>query len=73
MSRIIAVRKDEGGRIIGVKLDNGQVMSIDRAIQLAKDGAIEGVNVSTSREGKEYLRSNPDGTARNNLDNLPTF
>jgi hypothetical protein len=52
---------------------NGNVYSINDAIMLAKEGKIEGVNVSKARSGKEYLRSNPDGSEANNLDNLPTF
>ena len=41
------------------------------AIALAKQGGIRGVAIA-SRNGSEYLRSLPDGTASNNLGDLPS-
>ncbi len=70
--KIEAIKKNAGGDITDVMI-NGNVYSINDAIMLAKEGKIEGVNVSKARSGKEYLRSNPDGSEANNLDNLPTF
>lgn len=40
-------------------------------MELAKDGAISGVSVSTSRKGEEYLRSLRDDDESNNLSALP--
>ena len=70
--KIEAIKKNAGGDITDVMI-NGNVYSINDAIMLAREGKIEGVNVSKARSGKEYLRSNPDGSEANNLDNLPTF
>ncbi len=70
--RIEKVRKNNEGDITDVML-NGNIYSIDQAIMLAQDGLIEGVNVARARSGQEYLRSDPDETAENNLDNLPQF
>ncbi|TEB04065.1 hypothetical protein Psch_04194 [Pelotomaculum schinkii] len=70
--RIEKVRKNNEGDITDVMM-NGNIYSIDQAIMLAQDGLIEGVNVARARSGREYLRSNPDETAENNLDNLPQF
>lgn len=70
--RIEKVRKNAAGDITDVMLD-GNIYSIDQAVELARDGMIEGVNVSRARNGREYLRSNPDDRAANNLDNLPSF
>jgi len=72
-STICKVRKNEQGVITEVMLKDGQVYSVDEAIQLAKDNLIEGVNVGRSKDGTEFLRSYPDGEEDNNLDNLPTF
>jgi hypothetical protein len=72
-SKIIKVRKNREGDITDVMIDNGNVYSIDEAITLAKDHLIEGVNVGTARNGREYLRSNPNGDESDNLDNIPTF
>ncbi len=54
-------------------LENGNVYSISQAVMLAKDGTIGGVNVGTARNGREYLRSDPNGIESDNLDSLPTF
>lgn len=70
---IIKVRKNSDGDITDVMLDNGNVYSVNEAIIMAKDGLIEGVCVGRAKNGREYLRSNPNGTEKDNLDNLPTF
>ena len=70
---IIKVRKNNEGDITDVMLENGNVYSINEAITMAKDGLIEGVNVSRTKNGREYLRSDPNGTVKDNLDNLPTL
>jgi hypothetical protein len=54
-------------------LDNGNVYSINEAIIMAKDGMIEGVNIGRAKNGREFLRSDPNRTENDNLDNLPTF
>ncbi len=60
------------GSVVGYELSNGNVVSKDEAIQMAKSGQIEGVAVALNK-GNEYLRSLPDGTENNNLSNLPTL
>lgn len=70
--KIEKVKKNAEGDITDVMI-NGNVYSIDEAIMLARDKKIEGVNVAKARNGREYLRSNPDGSEADNLDNLPTF
>jgi hypothetical protein len=70
--QIEKIKKNTEGDITDVMI-SGNVYSINEAIMLARDGKIEGVNVSKARSGREYLRSNPDGSEANNLDNLPTF
>lgn len=65
------VRKNSKGDITDVMLENGSVYSIKEAIMMARDGLIEGVNVSRAKNGREYLRSNPNGSEGDNLDNLP--
>lgn len=70
---IIKVRKNNDGDITDVMLENGNVYSINEAIMMARDGLIEGVNVGRAKNGREFLRSDPNGTEKDNLDNLPTF
>lgn len=70
--KIVAVKKDKDD-ICSVKLDDGSVYELNQAINMAKDGKIEGVNVGKDKLGRETLRSNPDGDESNNLSNLPEF
>jgi len=70
--KIEKIKKNAEGDITDIML-NGNVYSINEAILMARDGLIEGVNVVKARSGREYLRSNPDGSEANNLDNLPTL
>ncbi|WP_264851359.1 DUF3892 domain-containing protein [Clostridium omnivorum] len=71
--RIVKVKKNSDGDITDIMLNDGAVYSIDDAISMAKHGTILGVNVGQARNGREYLRSNPNGQENDNLDNLPTF
>lgn len=72
-ARIIKVRKNANGDITDVMLEDGTVYAINDAVMMAKEGLLEGVNVGKSRDGSQFLRSNPNGLKNDNLDNLPTF
>ena len=72
-SKITKVKKNNDGDITDIMLDDGKVYSVNEAINMAKDHLIDGVNVSKAKSGKEYLRSNPNDTDGDNLDNMPTF
>ncbi|SHJ17517.1 Protein of unknown function [Geosporobacter subterraneus DSM 17957] len=72
-AKIIKIRKNAQGDITDVMLNDGNVYSVNDAIALAKDHKIEGVNVGQARNGREYLRSNPNDIQSDNLDNLPIF
>jgi hypothetical protein len=72
-SKIAKVKKNPDGDITDVMLENGNVYSINEAIMMTRDGLIEGVNVGKARNGREYLRSNPNDSEGDNLDNIPTF
>jgi len=67
---IVALVK-ESGRIRGYQLSDGQILDKQAAVDLARNGGIQGVGIA-HRNGNEYLKSLPDGTERNNLGNLPT-
>jgi len=70
-SRIQKVRKNEDGDITAVMLDNGKVYDIEEAVRMAKNGQIDGVIVGRAKNGREYLRSEPNDNPNDNLDNLP--
>ena len=60
------------GEVVGYELSNGQRISKDEGMQMAKIGEISGVAVA-SRKGNEYLRSLPDDKEDNKLGNLPSI
>ena len=70
---IAAVKRDTDNNFTHFKLDNGKVITANKAINMVKDNKLPGYNVASSKEGVEYIRANPDGDMSNNLDNLPTF
>ena len=59
------------GKISGYQLSDGTVLTKAEGIALAKQGGIRGVAIA-SRSDSEYLRSLPDGSASNNLGDLPS-
>lgn len=60
-----------GGEVVGYELSNGQKISKEQGVQLARNVGINGVTVAISRKGEEYLRSLPDQDENNNLKSLP--
>ena len=67
---ITALKKDSG-HVTGYQLSDGCVIDKAEAVNLAKEGGIQGVGIS-NRNGNEYLKSLPDETENNNLSNLPS-
>lgn len=68
--QIVAIVKQKG-RIAGYQLQNGQTVSKEQGVQMAKQGDIKGVGIAKNK-GTEYLKSLPDGKESNNLSSLPT-
>jgi len=59
------------GKISGYQLSDGNTVSKEEGISMAKNGDIKGVGIA-HRKDSEYLKSLPDGTEDNNLGNLPS-
>jgi len=70
--QIVAVRKNEDGDIIAIKTNSGRELDYPTAIEEAKAGNLQHVDVF-HKYGRDILRSEPDGIKSNNLDNLETF
>ena len=68
--KVVAVNKNEQGDIVSVKTNQGRVFRTDQAILQVRAGRLAGLQV-VNRDGREYIRTNADGIAENNLDNLP--
>lgn len=69
--KIVAVRKDDNGDITHVKFrGSAAVTPLSSAIKLAEQGGIANCHVVHGGT-KDYLRSNPDRSRQNNLDDLP--
>ena len=74
MSIIVGIHRQRyTGHIEKVKLDTGEVLDLNDAIQAVKDAKIEGVTYAVSRSGSLYLRSKRGTDEDNNLNNLPEF
>ena len=67
---IVGVVKSRG-KITGYQLSDGNTVSKEEGVSMAKSGDIRGVGIA-HRKDSEYLKSLPDGTEGNNLSSLPT-
>ncbi len=67
---IVGVVKSRG-KITGYQLSDGNTVSKEEGVSMAKSGEIRGVGIA-HRKDSEYLKSLPDGTEGNNLSSLPT-
>ncbi len=72
MKRVIDdARADSDGVITHVHLQGNQRFTpVDRAISIAERGEIENVHVVHPKGGKSHLRTNPDKSSTNNLDEM---
>lgn len=62
-----------GGEVVGYELESGLHVSVQQAVDMAKNNQLKHVGVSTSKDGSEYIRSLADGDESNNLGNLPSI
>ena len=68
---IIDAKADSDGDITHVKFKgNTNFTSVDKAIPMADRGDVDNVHVVRRKGAKAHLRTNPDGTKGNNLDNM---
>ena len=67
---IVGLVKSDG-RISGYQLSDGQKVSREEGVTMAKAGEIKNVGVA-HRKDTEYLKSIPDGNEDNNLSSLPS-
>jgi hypothetical protein len=66
---IIDARKDSDGDISHVLYDgNSNYTSLERAIEMADQNKIKNAHAVHPQGRRPYLRSNPDGKKKNNLD-----
>lgn len=72
MSKVVAVRRDDEGRITDYKLDDGSVLNHDQAVSAVDSGKIEGCMTFTNREGDTSIRSKR-GQEDYKLQELPNF
>ena len=67
--KIVAAKTDSDGDITAVLFQGNTTFTpLDTAIRMAERGQIENAHVSHTGKGRPYLRTNPDGRERNNLD-----
>jgi len=71
--KITEVKKDSNGTISEYKLEDGAILTHEKAVKMAENNKLKGYNVATARNGVKSIRSNPDGDISNNLDELPEF
>lgn len=72
MNKIVAVQHDDDGTLKACKLDDGRVLNMSEAANLASIGEIEGVSTFTTRDGETAIRSNR-GQDHYKLQDLPEF
>jgi len=71
--KIVKVRKNVDGDITNVLTNTGEELDVSKAVALAKRGNVESVVVGKNRNGNDVIKSSPNSTTEDNLDNLPTF
>ncbi len=69
--KVVAARADSDGDITAIRLKGNITFTpLETAIRMADNGQIENVHVVRPTKGRPYLRTNPNGKERDNLDYL---
>ena len=69
--KVVDARQDEKGNITQVKIQGNQNFTpVETAIGMAKRGELANAHAVKKSDGGEYLRTNPDGKTKNNLDEM---
>ncbi|URN93220.1 MAG: DUF3892 domain-containing protein [Candidatus Pristimantibacillus lignocellulolyticus] len=70
---VVAVRRNSEGSIVEFKLSSGQVVDYMQAQEMVSNDEIKNLQLFKGRDHEQHIRSRPDDTVANNLDQLPTF
>jgi hypothetical protein len=69
--KVVDARQDKEGNIVQVKIQGNQNFTpVETAIEMAKRGGLANAHAVKKQDGGEYLRTNPDGKTKNNLDEM---
>lgn len=68
---INAVVKDDRGETVAYRIEDGEIVVKEQAVNMAKHGFINGVAISKSKNGEEYLEINTSTGRINNVQSLP--
>lgn len=69
--KIVDARADKTGDITHVRLEgNKRFTSVERAIPIVDRGEVSNAHVVRRSNAKPHLRTNPDGSRSNNLDDM---
>lgn len=69
--KVVDARADKKGNISHVLLSgNATFTPVERAVRMADQGRIHNAHAVHPKSGPAYLRTNPDGRERNNLDHM---
>lgn len=70
---VVRVKKDSNGNVKDIMLDNGQIHSIDEALEMSRKGLIEDIVIKHGENGTEYYRRSPTTHGDDSFDHLPQF
>ena len=71
MRKVVGARADAKGNITHVKIEGNQRFTpVEQAINMADRHELENAHAVHKQDGTSYLRTNPDGTVQNNLDDM---
>lgn len=70
---VVAVRRNSAGSIVEFKLSSGEVVDYLQAQEMVANHEIKHLELFKGRDHEQHIRSSPDDTVSNNLDQLPNF
>lgn len=70
---VVAVKRNSAGSIVEFKLSSGEVVDYLKAQEMVANHEIKNLELFKGRDHEQHIRSSPDDTIANNLDQLPTF
>ena len=73
MAKVVAVHKDDEGKLEFFLLDDGRVISLHTCVEMVYSNELEGLVVGKTIYGDDTIHAKRDYDTSNNLSNLPEF
>ena len=73
MMKIVSTKYDESGNVIGYEIDDGRILSRDRAAEMVRSGRLTGAISGVNENGEKVIHIIPEENMENSINPMNRF